>query len=139
LIGAIIAVGGINLAANQTSFPGFLALFTLSYGLSTGIVYSAILYHAWLFFPGKEGVVSGIVIAGFGIGGALFINVANAFINPNDIATSNSSKSIDPKTGKLVLNLELLSENLPNALHKITYIWIGIFLAAIILVIKGPK
>ena len=66
----------------QTNFSVFSFYFVISFGISTGLVYSVVLYHAWLFFPGKEGLVTGIVIAGFGLGGAVFITLSSALINP---------------------------------------------------------
>jgi hypothetical protein len=51
------------------------------------MVYSLVLYHAWLFFPGKEGIVSGIIIGGFGIGGYIFIPFSSSLINPHGIAS----------------------------------------------------
>ena len=66
----------------QTRFYAFALYFVISFGISTGLVYSVVLYHAWLFFPGKEGLVTGIVIAGFGLGGAVFITLSSELINP---------------------------------------------------------
>jgi len=57
-------------------------------------VYSSILYHAWLFFPGKEGFISGLIIAGFGIGGSLFIIMSTQLINPYQIEAFSQTKTI---------------------------------------------
>lgn len=55
------------------------------------MVYSLVLYHAWLFFPGKEGIVSGIVIGGFGIGGFIFIPLSSNLINPDSVKAADVS------------------------------------------------
>lgn len=111
-------------------------MFALSYGIATGLVYSTILYHAWLFFPGKEGFISGIVIAGFGIGGSIFIELSSNFINPDGLALAK--KIVDPESGLLVEQIDVVAKNLPSAIKKITYVWAVIFIVAILLVFKGP-
>ena len=68
----------------------FIFLYVVAFGFSTGLVYSSVLYHAWLFFPGKEGIISGVVIAGFGFGGSLFIKLSSALVNPNDVEASTN-------------------------------------------------
>ena len=75
-MGAVVAIGGMQLALIQEKFWLFNLFYVLAFGISTGLVYSSIFYHAWLFFPGKEGFISGVIIAGFGIGGSLFITIS---------------------------------------------------------------
>ena len=88
------------------------------------MVYSLVLYHAWLFFPGKEGIVSGIIIGGFGIGGFIFIPLSSSLINPHGIASSDKDEKPYP--------IEI-ANNLPSALNKISIVWILIFMVAAIL------
>ena len=70
------------------------------------MVYSLVLYHAWLFFPGKEGIVSGVIIAGFGIGGFIFIPMSSNLINPDNIKSSTTGKPYPVD----------IADNLPSAL-----------------------
>jgi len=51
------------------------------------MIYSTILYKAWLFFPGSEGLITGIIIAGFGIGGFIFTELSTHYVNPDHIAS----------------------------------------------------
>jgi len=96
------------------------------------MVYSLVLYHAWLFFPGKEGIVSGIIIGGFGIGGFIFIPMSSKLINPNGV----ESADVLHEDGVINNNKPYpasIADNLPKALHLISLVWIIIFLFAIIL------
>jgi hypothetical protein len=93
------------------------------------MVYSLVLYHAWLFFPGKEGIVSGIIIGGFGIGGFIFIPLSSNLINPDGI----ESIKIDPNDKVNKPYPIEIGDNLPNALYRISLVWIIIFLVAMIL------
>ena len=91
------------------------------------MVYSLVLYHAWLFFPGKEGIVSGIIIGGFGIGGFIFIPLSSSLINPHGIASSDKG---DHNNKPYPIDI---ANNLPLALNKISIVWILIFIVAAIL------
>ena len=42
------------------------------------------IHHSWLFFPKKSGLISGIIIAGFGAGPLIFDNLATKIINPGN-------------------------------------------------------
>jgi OFA family oxalate/formate antiporter-like MFS transporter len=57
----------------------------MSLGIGTGLVYSAVLFQAWLYFPGREGIISGIIIAGFGIGGFFFTWLSTELVNPEQL------------------------------------------------------
>lgn len=41
------------------------------------------LYLAWQYIPGYEGLLSGIVNAGFGAGGFIFTYLSTMIINPD--------------------------------------------------------
>jgi len=63
----------------------FMVVFCVANGAGQGLMYSTILYKAWQFFPGKEGVVTGLIIAGFGIGGFLWTHLSTVWVNPDDV------------------------------------------------------
>ena len=89
ILGSIsIGVAGVYLASSTKSFGWFVFYFCIIYGLGVGMGYSLILYKAWKFFPGKEGVASGIVISGFGIGGFIFSEISLQLLNPNGVNPS---------------------------------------------------
>jgi hypothetical protein len=77
-------IGGIWLSTVITNFYIFFPLFAFSFGVS-GFFYSIILQKAWMYFPGKEGAVSGTVIAGFGIGGFACNALASEWLNPDEV------------------------------------------------------
>lgn len=43
-------------------------------------------HHGWLWFPDKPGLVSGIILGGFGVGSLIFDNVLTHLINPDNIS-----------------------------------------------------
>ena len=65
-----------------TSFGAFLVLYSVGYGITNGLTYYIPMHHGWLWFPDSPGLVSGIIIGGFGFGPLIFGNVATAIVNP---------------------------------------------------------
>lgn len=81
----MIGIIGVRWSTLPGTFDMFEAIFTLCYGIGTGFVYTTVLYHAWLYFPGKEGTISGIVITGFGMGGFISTTLSTKFVNPRGV------------------------------------------------------
>jgi len=50
-----------------------------------GFTYMVHLYLAWQYIPGQEGILSGIVNAGFGAGGFIFTFLSTQLLNPDSI------------------------------------------------------
>ena len=130
-IGGFIGIVGVNLAAEQKDFFAFVAIFSLSIGIGTGLVYSSILYQAWLFFPGREGMISGIIIAGFGIGGFVFTWLSTKFVNPDGIDPISDDENGKPFPKEVTTNF-------PGMLQNITIMWAVVILISILLVRKPP-
>jgi MFS transporter, OFA family, oxalate/formate antiporter len=61
-------------------------------------------------FPDKKGLVTGIVLCGFGFGGLVFGLIATKIVNPNGL------KDEDP----------LVYENVPNMLRIMSYVYIAV-------------
>lgn len=131
--GGTIAIVGVQLSISLNDWSVFKLVFPISIGLGTGLVYSVILFQAWKMFPGREGVISGIIIAGFGLGGYVFISASTHIMNPQGInaikvdPTDIKSKPFDPD----------VSERLPFMLKIVCKMWASIILFSILLLISG--
>ena len=68
------------------NFYGFVIVYLVMFSIPTGFLYVIPITCAWSYFPNKRGLVSGIIVAGFGIGPFLFGFVAKAVINPEGVA-----------------------------------------------------
>ena len=97
-IGGAITVVGVWISSYLTSYGAFQFCFAVSHGFGTGLFYSTVLYKAWIFFPGKEGLITGIVIAGFGIGGFLFTELSTAWCNPMNVDSNQDIIKTDPNS-----------------------------------------
>jgi hypothetical protein len=98
VIGASVMIFGIIFSGQIVeSSLAFVIVFATAFGFS-GFFYVTILHRGWLYFPGYEGVVSGIVIAGFGIGGFIFTTLVDGWINPDNVPSQHYDK--DDHTSK---------------------------------------
>ena len=85
----------ILLAIHQTEFWAFSALFVFGFGFMNGLTYMVPVHHGWLWFPERSGLVSGIIIGGFGLGPLIFNNVSLAVINPLNESSDENGKFTD--------------------------------------------
>ena len=49
------------------------------------------IHHGWLWFPDNPGLVSGIIIGGYGFGAFIFDNVATKVINPDNLELNQAT------------------------------------------------
>mmetsp|Transcript_18491 Transcript_18491/g.25712 ORF Transcript_18491/g.25712 Transcript_18491/m.25712 type:complete len:477 (-) Transcript_18491:544-1974(-) len=84
LLGSSVMCVGVILSAWATTTFQLLILYCLVFGLGMGTAYMAPIVCGMKWMPKRKGIVSGIVVAGFGLGGAFF-NVLGAYIcNPEN-------------------------------------------------------
>ena len=65
-------------------FTAFMILYVVAFAFNQGMVYLAPIHNGWLWFPDHPGLVSGLIIGGFGVGPLVYDNVFTALINPNN-------------------------------------------------------
>ena len=58
-----------------TSFWPFFILYSGGFGIFNGISYGIPIYNSWKHFPDHKGLVTGIVLCGFGFGSFVFGNL----------------------------------------------------------------
>ena len=60
----------------------FFILYALAFAVNQALTYMVPIHHAWLYFPQHGGLISGIILAGYGFGALIFDNVSTAIVNP---------------------------------------------------------
>lgn len=88
-----------------------------------GFTYMVHVYLAWCLVPGKEGILTGIVNAGFGLGGFIFTSLSISLTNPNSIPINKKAAKPFPPS---------IADNVPKTLQSLLCIWIGIFIFTLI-------
>ena len=67
------------------TFIAFLLLFSIGFGICNGLTYMIPICHGWLWFPNNPGLVTGIIIGGFGIGSFAFGLICSNVVNPDGL------------------------------------------------------
>lgn len=90
------------------------------------------MYLGWKFFPGREGVATGVVITGFGLGGYVFTILSTHWVNPGRVnpqpCLAHQFKSYDWD----------VAQNLPSMLCKEAIGWMTAVLLAALFISEPP-
>lgn len=111
----------------MTDFTVFFILFDIGFGVCNGLTYIVSVHHGWLWYPGRPGLISGIIIGGFGTGPLIFNNLAAALVNPNNEQADDNGKFPDDVNARV-----------PEMLRILSYGWMVCAACAIILIFDGP-
>uniref|UniRef100_A0A0G4I779 Major facilitator superfamily (MFS) profile domain-containing protein n=1 Tax=Chromera velia CCMP2878 TaxID=1169474 RepID=A0A0G4I779_9ALVE len=65
-------------------FPGLLMTYGLVMGVGVGLAYACPLVCGLRWMPDRKGLVSGILIASFGLGASIFAGVQTQLVNPHN-------------------------------------------------------
>lgn len=75
-------------------FGAFVFTYSICFGFFTGLLYMTPIYVGYLYFPAHKGVVSGLVLTGYGFGSFIFNYVCLAICNPDNlVACKNPTDS----------------------------------------------
>ena len=61
------------------------------------MMYMIPLVCGWDYFPERRGLVTGVVVGAYGIGSAIFNQIARAIVNPGNVLPTIKSKDPDLK------------------------------------------
>lgn len=103
-------------------------MYVFQYSAMYGVCYTIPIHHAWLWFPDKPGLASGVVFFFFGLSGLVFNNVAVYLVNPGDESPTN--EGIYPDS---------VNARVPYMLKTLSYIYIAIVLLSIVFFFPGEK
>ena len=114
-------------------------MFVLSYGVGfpfgAGLCYWPPIISGWEWFPNNKGMISGLIIGGYGFGAFIFGFISTALVNPQ-----NKKPDIpDDGTGtKDELFPKEVAERVPHMFHICLLIWAGLCIIAILCVSRNP-
>lgn len=119
------------------SFFQFTVIFGIGYGFCNGIAYTIPLKLCWDLYPERKGMVSGVIICGFGVGSFIFSFISTMLVNPLNIKTrvnyieNEGDKSIRLYGDEVALNV-------PDMMIYMVLSWIVICCFGILL-LKGES
>jgi hypothetical protein len=59
-------------------------LYSVGFGIAKGFIYPSSLHAGWSHLPGRKGFVSGVILAGIGIGSFVFGFLTTYLVNPDN-------------------------------------------------------
>ena len=117
----LFLVLSIFLSSLMISFWLFVVLFSFMFGLGCGFFYVILMINAFEYFPKKKGLISGILMGIYGLGGFLFTLLMSWIINPEN------KLPVKGPDGSNYFYDEEIYNKLPNALRILSYCYAGLF------------
>jgi MFS family permease len=88
LIGGTIMSVSIFLASYQTNWGMFIFLYAICFPTGIGMVYWVPIICGWEWFPERKGLVTGLIVGGYGFGAFIFGFITTAIANPDNLSPS---------------------------------------------------
>lgn len=126
LLGSWIMSAGVFLSSYAKNLYTFLAFYAILFGTGVGLAYTSPMVAGWKWLPSQKGLVSGVILTGFGAGGFFFNLIGTYLVNP---------KSLDLVNGKFP---DEIYYNFPSMLRKLAVIYAVLQLVGALLV-SEPK
>lgn len=93
MIGGYLIVLGTFLSAFAESLPALLLTDGLMFGSGLGIAYSAPIISSVKWMPHRKGLVTGVIVSGFGAGAFVFGFIATRVVNPDQVSIRQSGST----------------------------------------------
>ena len=102
----------------------------MGYPIGIGMVYWPPIMCGWEWFPNNKGLVSGLIVAGYGFGAFFFGFISTAIVNPENVKVDKKDGSFFPKS---------VSDNVPIMFHKCLLIWAVFVVIAVCGISRNPE
>jgi OFA family oxalate/formate antiporter-like MFS transporter len=136
LVGHAIMCLSILGAAYAKSWALFVCFVSIGYPFGIGIVYWTPIMCGWEWFPKNKGLVSGLVVGGYGFAAFIFGFISTAIANPEDF------KPKVPEDGSGDLD-KLMPESVGESVQKMYLvclaIWFVLGMTAVFGVFRNPE
>ena len=129
LMGGVVGISCFVIASFFNTFIGYAIFYAVGFSFNQGIVYMVPVHHGWLWFPDKPGLISGIILGGFGFGSLIFDNVLTHLINPGN-------EKYDEDTGQYP---EDVNERFKETWYVLIASWAVIAIVGIGMTFPGPE
>jgi len=115
-------------------FGAFVFTYSVCFGFLTGLMYMTPIYVGMQFFPNRKGVISGLVLTGYGFGSFIFNYVCLAICNPDNLVACKNPGDSEKfyqdcfdKNNKLVSSTLHVAEAVPSMWRylALSYLLIG--------------
>lgn len=80
----------LTIFALKMNFVALVLVYGLGSGIGCGSSYMASIIAAQKWFPNRKGLLTGIIVSGFGLGGLVFTKLETLYVNPNNVEPDSS-------------------------------------------------
>lgn len=139
LLGGLVFVSGVYISrfTISKSFVSFLLSYGVLYGFGLGIAYTSPLVAALSWFPKHQGLISGLITAGFGLGSVIFAPLQHYLFNPSGISPTWRAHEDAPT--ELYYNNPTLLEAIPSVFPYLAGIYVSLVLIAVCFISSRKK
>jgi len=126
-IGSTISITAIFLCSTVSTFGAFRYLFggIVTFGIS--FVYFPTLISGWQWIPDRKGLVSGVIVGGFGFGAFVFNLICTAVVNPGNV------RPYKLDNGSIMYD-EQIAERVPLMFRVVAIVWSLLVIVALTMV-----
>ena len=119
ICGGVISMSMVYLCSYIESPSAFIYCYGCAFGIGKALMYSAALQAGWSHLQDRIGMVSGLIICGFGFGGFFFGILMNKLCNPDNVAVvkymiEGQEEQLFPRE---------VAERVPHMMRTLDVIW----------------
>ena len=103
-------------------------------GIGCGTCYFVALICAWEWFPQRKGLVTGLILGGYGFGSFIFAQISTWLVNPD-----GKNPSIYDEANDVTYFDSTVANRVPLMIRKLVYIWIAVVLTGNILISRKTR
>eukprot|EP00347_Sterkiella_histriomuscorum_P010404 403376433 len=135
LIGGFTFSTSLFLMSLTSNYYVFFFLFSFMNSFGFGMVYMLPVRNAWLFYPRKKGMVSGLILSCYSIGAILWTFQTTYLVNSeNELPTQKIQNGLE--TEILFGSESYVVQNVPNMLRQISFIYFSLVFVAVLCISK---
>lgn len=133
ILGSVIFISGTFLASVSTSYEELMLTQGFMFGLGMGLTYTVPIASAVRWLPHRQGIVSGLIVAGFGCGPFVFGPLSSYFANPRHLSVENDG----PDSSYFPADSEVI-ENVPYMFRNLALIYTMVMFIGCALIVEPP-
>jgi MFS transporter, OFA family, oxalate/formate antiporter len=130
--GSSIFLVGTFLSTFFTNFVAFCIFYSVCFGVGVGCCYLVPITCSWQYFPHRKGLVTGIIVGGFGFGSFIFNFISTAIINSDNL---KPDLMVD---GSRIFSQQRIIEMTPVMIRVLVFTWAILMITAITLIKGNP-
>ena len=133
-LGCALSLGGVFLSSYTRSLGLYLACYCGMNGIGTGACYFVALICGWEYFPDTKGLVTGVILSGYGFGAFIFAQVSTKLVNP-----TGAQPTIYDAVNDVTYFAPDVADRVPYMLRTLVYIWTAIVVVSVALITRKSE